>query len=109
MNFCTISIATAGLYRTPDRMRTYHEILEAAIHHLEQLKNQGVRFVSISPGTLGALASADVIRRPSVRVAQPVPVAIQSATPIPSPKPPTETSGVNETPVPTTPNPEPQT
>src|SRR2546423_11734262 len=30
----------------------YHELLEATIHHLEDLKGRGVRFVSVSPGAL---------------------------------------------------------
>ena len=34
----------------------YNELLEATIHHLEQLRARGVRFVSVAPDTLAALA-----------------------------------------------------
>jgi DNA polymerase len=33
----------------------YSDLLEATIRHLEQLKGRGVRFVSVSPGTLAGL------------------------------------------------------
>jgi len=36
----------------------YHHLLEATIGHLEQLKGRGVRFVSVSPGTLAGLGQA---------------------------------------------------
>jgi DNA polymerase len=40
----------------------YEELLEATIQHLEELKARGVRFVSVSPERLSALASAKVKR-----------------------------------------------
>jgi uracil-DNA glycosylase len=33
----------------------YHQLLDAAIQHLQELKTQGVRFVSVAPETLSAL------------------------------------------------------
>src|SRR6266404_8496058 len=36
----------------------YTELLDATIRHLEGLKEQGVRFVSVSPENLAALAQA---------------------------------------------------
>lgn len=36
----------------------YHQLLDAAIQHLETLKRQGVRFVSVSPENLAALKQA---------------------------------------------------
>jgi uracil-DNA glycosylase family 4 len=38
----------------------YEELLEATIQHLEELKGRGVRFVSVSPETLSALANSKV-------------------------------------------------
>jgi DNA polymerase len=43
----------------------YHELLEATIRHLEQLKAGGVRFVRVSPAALTALAE-----KPSTRFQQ---------------------------------------
>jgi uracil-DNA glycosylase len=40
----------------------YHDLLDAAVRHLQELKSQGARFVTISPGALQAL-SAPVARR----------------------------------------------
>lgn len=40
----------------------YHELLEATIRHLEELKTRGVRFVPVSPGALSALAEAPPVR-----------------------------------------------
>ena len=34
----------------------YHELLDATIQHLENLKSRGVRHVAIAPETLRALA-----------------------------------------------------
>src|SRR5437867_2018714 len=36
----------------------YHQLLDAAIRHLEQLRSQGVRYVPASPAVLSALAEA---------------------------------------------------
>lgn len=35
----------------------YHELLNATIAHLEELQEQGVKFVSVSPATMNALAA----------------------------------------------------
>jgi uracil-DNA glycosylase family 4 len=43
-------------------MTGYDELLEATIQHLEELKGRGVRFVSVSPETLSALANSKVRR-----------------------------------------------
>src|SRR5438128_1925578 len=40
----------------------YHQLLEAAIRHLEDLKSNGVRYVCASPTTLRALAAAPARR-----------------------------------------------
>lgn len=40
----------------------YDELLEATIQHLQELKGRGVRFVSVSPQTLSALAASKVQR-----------------------------------------------
>jgi uracil-DNA glycosylase len=70
----------------------YDQLLGAAIQHLEELKERGVRFVAASPETLTALTQA---RRPapSQRLAappppipQPVPV-LAPRRPVPSSKP----------------------
>ena len=36
----------------------YHQLLDAAIQHLEELKARGVRFVPVTPETLAALSQA---------------------------------------------------
>jgi DNA polymerase len=41
-------------------MTGYEELLEATIQHLEELKGRGVRFVSVAPDTLSALANSKV-------------------------------------------------
>jgi uracil-DNA glycosylase len=41
-------------------MTGYDELLEATIQHLEELKGRGVRFVSVAPETLLALANSKV-------------------------------------------------
>jgi len=43
-------------------MTGYEELLEATIQHLEELKGRGVRFVSVAPETLSALANSKVRR-----------------------------------------------
>jgi uracil-DNA glycosylase family 4 len=40
----------------------YDELLEATIQHLQELKGRGVRFISVSPQTVSALASSKVQR-----------------------------------------------
>jgi DNA polymerase len=75
-------------------MCTYHEILEASIRHLEGLKAQGARFVSVSPETLAALGQANPVPRPSAGVAQAEnPTLIQAPSPLSPLKPPTATPG----------------
>ena len=56
----------------PPMPTAYDQLLDATIQHLEDLKAHGVRFVSVSPESLGALA-------------QPAPRPVQSA---PKPTPP---------------------
>ena len=43
-------------------MTGYEELLEATIQHLQELKGRGVRFVSVAPETLSALANSEVQR-----------------------------------------------
>jgi uracil-DNA glycosylase len=43
-------------------MSVYDELLEATIQHLEELKGRGVRFVSVAPESLSALAASKVQR-----------------------------------------------
>jgi DNA polymerase len=43
-------------------MTGHAELLEATIQHLQELKGRGVRFVSVSPETLSALANSKVQR-----------------------------------------------
>jgi uracil-DNA glycosylase len=43
-------------------MTGYDQLLEATIQHLEELKGRGVRFVSVSPASLSALANSKVQR-----------------------------------------------
>jgi DNA polymerase len=43
-----------------DLMTGYEELLEATIQHLEELRRRGVRFVSLAPQTLSALANSKV-------------------------------------------------
>ena len=64
----------------------YHQLLDATIQHLQELKTRGVRFVPVAPETLAALNQAGR-ERPTLRPAPP-PVAppVPRAAPIP-PKP----------------------
>jgi DNA polymerase len=45
-----------------DLMTGHDELLQATIQHLEELKGRGVRFISVSPETLSALAKSKVRR-----------------------------------------------
>jgi len=54
----------------------YHELLDAAIHQLQELKAQGVRFVPLSPEGVSALNETP---RPVVRKSSPVAPAVQAA------------------------------
>ncbi len=53
----------------------YNELLDATIQHLEALKTQGVRFVSVSPENLTALAQPPRKSSPSPIVAASRPIA----------------------------------
>jgi len=91
-------------------MCTYHEILEASIRHLEGLKAQGARFVSVSPETLAALGQGNPVRRPSASVAQAENLTrIQAPSPLSPLKPPTETPSGSRPLVSATPDAEAQT
>ena len=68
----------------------YHQLLDATIQHLEELKARGVRFVPVAPETLAALNQAR-------RVA---PFQSPAATPAPRPVPPPDSR-----PAPITPRP----
>ena len=55
----------------------YNQLLDGAIQHLQELKDRGVRFVSLSPETLAGLSQA----RPAAPARSP------SASPAPAPRP----------------------
>lgn len=67
----------------------YHELLDATIGHLEDLKADGVDFVPVLPATLAALTSAPKPTRPAsapaARTQPPAAPAWESATPAPPP------------------------
>ena len=67
----------------------YSQLLDATIHHLESLKERGVRFVSVSPENLAALAqmpaSATPERRPQARQSG---AGVSPAPTIEQPRPP---------------------
>ncbi|MDB6023002.1 MAG: Phage polymerase-related protein [Pedosphaera sp.] len=68
----------------------YNQLLEAAIHHLESLKQQGVRFVSVRPESLAALAQPVSRRATMVSPMATSPVAAtRAARPVASPALPT--------------------
>lgn len=67
----------------------YQQLLDATIEHLESLKEQGVRFVSVSPESLSALAqtTAKVPARTAVAAPSPAPAARQPTTVASAPSP----------------------
>ena len=73
----------------------YHQLLDGTIQHLQELKDRGVRFVSVSAETLAELSQAQPpapVRSPSVSPAPaPRPVARPSAPPTPAAPKPLET------------------
>lgn len=60
----------------------YHQLLDATIQHLEHLKEEGARFVSVSPENLSALKQATTQRQ-----ASPVHPPVQSRPPAPAKAP----------------------
>ena len=50
---------------------TYHQLLDATIQHLEDLKSRGVRHVAVAPETLRALARPERSQKPEVRSQKP--------------------------------------
>jgi len=79
----------------------YHELLDAAVRHLENLKARGSRFVSVDPGTLQLLSATPrrAAAAPSSRVPLPAspsqsarspastPAVVPSAAPVPAASP----------------------
>ena len=70
----------------------YHQLLDATIQHLRELKNRGTRFVAISPASLAGLTSLkEKPRAPAAKKAvapaqQKIsPVQTQVAAPVPAP------------------------
>jgi len=59
----------------------YHQLLDATIQHLQELKARGVQFVSVSPETLAALNQAPRQAPARRRAAPPQPVAPPPARP----------------------------
>ena len=74
----------------------YHQLLDGAIQHLQELKARGVSFVSLSPETLAVLrqplptrpaTSAHAAPAPAPPVAQAVSMPLPGETPVPAPAP----------------------
>jgi DNA polymerase len=53
--FRAFDLAWITMKKMPD---AYHQLLDATIQHLEELKSRGARFVSVAPENLAALAQA---------------------------------------------------
>src|SRR5213080_2779711 len=66
----------------------YQQLLDAAIGHLEELKAQGVKFVSLSPETLAALGPSP-----------PQPAAVEPTIPGGPATPPPQTKPASQSPV----------
>jgi DNA polymerase len=66
---------------------TYHQLLDAAARHLEELKARGSRFVNVTPETLRALNGPVAARRvaPPAAVSAPAPASPVPARPAPRP------------------------
>jgi len=71
----------------------YHQLLDAAIQHLEELKSRGVRFVTVAPENLAPLAQAPARPRP-VQTAAPSPPQSSSSRRIELPREPVATSPI---------------
>jgi DNA polymerase len=86
----------------------YHQLLDGAIQHLQELKASGVRFVALSPETLAALRqprlAAPVVSAPAPPAPAPRPVAPTPAKPA-LPMPPAATRSVALPPRPEAPAP----
>jgi DNA polymerase len=61
----------------------YHELLDAAIHQLQELKSQGVRFVPVSTEALAALNQ--VAPPATKRIPAPAPITQPATKPAPAP------------------------
>src|SRR5207302_9049139 len=66
----------------------YQQLLDAAICHLEELKAQGVKFVSVAPETLAALGTSP-----------PQPAAVERTVPGRPSSPPPQTKPASQSPV----------
>lgn len=68
----------------------YQQLLDAALEHLQRMKEQGTRFVSVAPDTLAALAAPVRAKLPPPVPVVPAPRATLTPTPMPKasfPKP----------------------
>ena len=75
----------------------YHQLLDGAIQHLEELKASGVRFISLSPETLAALRQPRPAPPASTSPASPAP-APHAVAPAPAkPAPPKNPAGMRST------------
>jgi DNA polymerase len=65
----------------------YHQLLDATIRHLQELKGRGVRFVSVSPESLSALGRrrAHLAAKPAARPPEPVRRPAAQLPPKPAP------------------------
>ena len=69
---------------------SYHQLLDAAIGHLRELKGRGVRFIAVSPESLSALSQPRPALASRAPVVRPTPAAapIRPQPVAPAPKPP---------------------
>ena len=65
----------------------YQQLLDSAIEHLQSLKAQGVRFVSVSPESLSALSQAPKPAAPKPFASSPAPATPQPARAAAAPSP----------------------
>ncbi len=63
----------------------YHQLVDAAVRHLEELKSQGSRFVTVSPEALRALGAPAPARARESRVESRTPEIARAAQPAPPP------------------------
>jgi uracil-DNA glycosylase len=66
----------------------YHQLLDAAIQHLEELKAQGVQFVPVTPETLAALTPSRRLAHTREQVTPPASTPSPAPPPVSRPAPP---------------------
>jgi len=73
----------------------YHELLDATVQHLQDLKERGVRFLPVSLDTLNSLKHTAPAPRPAPAAVTPPP-APATAVPKPAPDPAAKAAAMNE-------------